>query len=188
VDLGSEVEQTDQMIFGILGKSGVGDNAVVNVLEIHPPESGVGKVDFPECRVGKIEAVEKAKELALKKGAKRAIDLEVSGAFHSSLMKEAALEFKAFLRGFNLKSGSIPVVSNVTAEPRYEAGEIGEDLFKQIYSPVLWEDSVRFMAKKGVKTFYEIGPGNVLKGLLRKINPDLEVRNVGTVEDINRLE
>jgi len=163
-----------------------------NVLEALCEESNaeLANINCPGQLVitGKIEAVEKAKELALEKGAKRAIDLEVSGAFHSSLMKEAALEFKAFLRGFNLKSGSIPVVSNVTAEPRYEAGEIGEDLFKQIYSPVLWEDSVSFMVINGVKAFYEIGPGNVLKGLLRKINPDLEVRNVGTVEDINRLE
>lgn len=133
---------------------------------------------------GKTEAVEKAKNLALEKGARRAIDLEVSGAFHSSLMKEAALEFKAFLEGFNLETGSIPVVSNVTAEPRYEAGEIREGLFKQIYSPVLWEDSVRFMAINGVKAFYEIGPGNVLKGLIRKIDSSLEVRNIESARDI----
>lgn len=137
---------------------------------------------------GKTEAVEKAKNLALEKGARRAIDLEVSGAFHSSLMKEAALEFKAFLEGFNLKTGSIPVVSNVTAEPRYETGEIREGLFKQIYSPVLWEDSVRFMAINGVKAFYEIGPGNVLKGLIKKIDANLEVKSVGTVDDINNLQ
>lgn len=137
---------------------------------------------------GKAEAVEKVKNLALEQGAKRAIDLEVSGAFHSSLMKDAALEFKAFLEGFNLKTGSIPVVSNVTAEPRYEAGEIRENLFKQIYSPVLWEDSVRYIADQGVKTFYEIGPGNVLKGLIRKIDANLEVKSVGTVDDINSLQ
>jgi [acyl-carrier-protein] S-malonyltransferase len=137
---------------------------------------------------GRTEAVEKAKNMALEKGAKRAIDLEVSGAFHSSLMREAALEFKAFLEGFNLKTGSIPVVSNVTAEPRYEAGEIRENLFKQIYSPVLWEDSVRYIAAQGVKTFYEIGPGNVLKGLLRKIDANLEVKSIGTVDDINSLQ
>lgn len=133
---------------------------------------------------GRTEAVEKAKNLALEKGARRAIDLEVSGAFHSSLMKKAALEFKAFLEGFNLKTGSIPVVSNVTAEPRYEAGEIRENLFKQIYSPVLWEDSVRYIAAHGVKTFYEVGPGSVLKGLIRKIDSGLEVRNIGSVGDI----
>ncbi|OGX26984.1 MAG: [acyl-carrier-protein] S-malonyltransferase [Omnitrophica WOR_2 bacterium RIFCSPHIGHO2_02_FULL_45_21] len=135
---------------------------------------------------GKTEAVEKVKNLALEKGAKRAIDLEVSGAFHSSLMKQAALEFKSFLEGFSLKTGSIPLVSNVTAKPGYEAGEIRENLFKQIYSPVLWEDSVRFMAKKGVKTFYEIGPGSVLKGLIRKINPELTVINIGKKEDVDK--
>lgn len=136
---------------------------------------------------GKAEAVEKAKALATGSGAKRAIDLEVSGAFHSSLMKEAAAEFKALLGRSTLKAASIPVISNVTAGPQQEIATILENLFKQIYSPVRWEDSVRFMAGQGVKTFYEIGPGNILKGLLRKIDTSLEVINIGKAEDIKSL-
>ena len=136
---------------------------------------------------GKVEAVDKAKEEALSKGAKRAIDLEVSGAFHSSLMREAAVNFSDFLKKFNLGNSSIPVVSNVTARPQQEKEEIAQNLFKQIFSPVLWEDSIRFMAAQGVKTFYEIGPGNILKGLLRKINPELNVVNIGKKEDIDKL-
>ena len=133
---------------------------------------------------GKVEAVDKAKEEALSKGAKRALDLEVSGAFHSSLMREAAVNFSNFLKNFNLGPGSIPVISNVTARPQQEKEEIAQNLIKQIFSPVLWEDSIKFMAAQGVKTFYEIGPGNVLKGLIRKINPELNVVNIGKKEDL----
>ena len=137
---------------------------------------------------GKVEAVDKAKEIATQKGAKRAIDLEVSGAFHSSLMQEAANEFKDFLAGFELKDALIPVVSNVTATAQHKAQEVRKNMLKQIYSPVLWEDSVRFMAGQGVKTFYEIGPGNILKGLIRKIDPSLNVINIGKKEDVCTLK
>lgn len=133
---------------------------------------------------GTIEAVNKTKEAALSKGAKRAIDLEVSGAFHSSLMKEAAASFAEFLKGFNLISGPIRVISNVTARLQQNKEEITQNLIKQIFSPVLWEDSIRFMAAEGVETFYEIGPGNILKGLIRKINPELNVINIGKKEDL----
>lgn len=133
---------------------------------------------------GKREAVDKAKEEALSRGAKRAIDLEVSGGFHSSLMREAAVNFSDFLKKFNLENSSIPVISNVTARPQQNKEEIAQNLIKQIFSPVLWEDSIRFIAAQGVKTFYEIGPGNVLKGLLRKINPELNVVNIGKKEDL----
>ena len=134
---------------------------------------------------GKAEAVDKAKEEALSKGAKRALDLEVSGAFHSSLMREAAVNFSEFLKKFNLENSFIPVISNVTARPQQNKEEIAQNLIKQIFSPVLWEDSIRFIAAQGVKTFYEIGPGNVLKGLLRKINPELNVVNIGKKEDLS---
>lgn len=133
---------------------------------------------------GTMEAVNKTKEEALSKGAKRAIDLEVSGAFHSSLMKEAAASFAEFLKDFNLRSSPVQVISNVTAKPQQNKEEITQNLIKQIFSPVLWEDSIRFMAADGVKTFYEIGPGNILKGLIRKINPELNVINISKKEDL----
>ena len=149
---------------------------------------------------GGVESVEQTGKMALEKGAKRVIALEVSGAFHSSLMLEAALEFKAFLGGFDgstsltiklersrridFRAAEIPVVSNVTAKPEYRSLEIRENLIKQIHSPVLWEDSVRFMIEQGLKKFYEIGPGSVLKGLIRKIDINLEVRNIATAQDM----
>ncbi|HAH21978.1 MAG: [acyl-carrier-protein] S-malonyltransferase [Omnitrophica WOR_2 bacterium GWF2_43_52] len=133
---------------------------------------------------GKTEAVEKAKASLLASGAKRVIDLEVSGAFHSSLMKEAAAKFKVFLDSFTLKKASIPIISNVSASPTQDAAVIRENLFRQIYSAVLWEDTVRFMAGEGVKLLYEIGPGSVLKGLIRKIDASLEVKNIGNAQEV----
>ena len=112
------------------------------------------------------------------------IDLEVSGAFHSSLMKEAAAKFKVFLDSFTLKKASIPIISNVSASPTQDAAVIRENLFRQIYSAVLWEDTVRFMAGEGVKLLYEIGPGSVLKGLIRKIDASLEVKNIGNAQEV----
>ncbi|TAN63205.1 [acyl-carrier-protein] S-malonyltransferase [bacterium] len=133
-------------------------------------------------------AVDKAKGLAEEKGAKRVLDLEVSGAFHSGLMREAAEEFRVFSQNTRLKDAAIPLVSNVTAGPLQNPLEIRENMVKQIYSPVRWEDSVRFIIGQGVKTFYEIGPGSVLKGLLRKIDPGAQVINIGKREEIDNFK
>ena len=136
---------------------------------------------------GRVEAIEKAKQLAREKGAKRVIDLEVSGAFHSSLMKEAAEELNQQLKDYNIQDAEIPVISNVTARAQEKSLEIRENMVRQVFSPVLWEDSIRYIAAQRVKTFYEIGPGNILKGLIRKINPDLTVINIGKKEDLDKL-
>jgi [acyl-carrier-protein] S-malonyltransferase len=137
---------------------------------------------------GEREAIEKAKEISLQKGARKTVDLEVSGAFHSSLMLEAAMEFKRFLEGgMPLDLPKIPIVSNVDARPRYKINQIMENLVKQIYRPVLWEDSMRFMISEGVTKFFEIGPGRVLKGLMRKIDSNIKVVNIEKKEDISRL-
>jgi len=150
-----------------------------------------GKVDLANLNCpgqivisGEPAGVDKAKESALQQGAKKVIELEVSGAFHSSLMLEAAMEFKGFLEGVELKDPVIPVVSNVDAKPADKAGRIRENLVKQIYSPVLWEDSMRFMAGEGLKRFFEFGPGRILKGLMRKIDPAAEVVSIEKKDDI----
>lgn len=154
-----------------------------------------GKVDIANLNCpgqvvvsGEKEAVEKAKSLALEKGAKTAIDLEVSGAFHSLLMWEAAMEFKDTLERTPFDEPKIPVISNVDAQPKYEIIRIKESLVKQIYSPVLWEDSINFMLSEGVTKFFEFGPGKVLKGLLKRISPNVEVINIEKKEDILNLE
>jgi len=119
---------------------------------------------------GKTPAVKKAAERAKAEGAKRAVFLEVSGPFHSSLMKPAAEKFAGFLAGFPLRDAEIPVIANVTAKPVRDGEQIRKSLIEQLYSPVLWEDSIRTLIGLGVDTFVEIGPGKVLTGLVKKID------------------
>jgi [acyl-carrier-protein] S-malonyltransferase len=119
---------------------------------------------------GSAEGVKRACELAKEKGAKRAIPLEVSGPFHSSLMEPAAEKLRSVLDQIEIIDASVPVVANVNAEEMTSAEQIKENLVKQLYSPVLWENSVQYMLDQGVDTFIEIGPGKVLSGLIKKVN------------------
>lgn len=130
--------------------------------------------------------VDRAMELA-KEEAKAVVALEVSGAFHSTLMSGAAQRFSAILRYAYITSPKIPVISNVTALPETEPAQIRQNLTKQIDSPVLWEDSIRYIVSQGVNTFLEVGPGKVLKGILRRIDPALEVYNIEKPADIESL-
>ncbi|MFH1853684.1 MAG: ACP S-malonyltransferase [Candidatus Omnitrophota bacterium] len=134
---------------------------------------------------GRKEAVAECMAVAVEKGAKKAIPLKVSGAFHSSLMKDAAERFKAELEKVSISVPMIKVVSNVTAGCEVSPEEIKENLVKQLYSPVRWEESVRKIAGEGVETFFEIGPGNVIRGLLRRIDPRLKVHNIEKVKDLD---
>lgn len=127
---------------------------------------------------GSRKGVELAGEKAKEAGAKRVIPLEVSGPFHSSLMKAASAELKNVLDSLNMKDAEIPVIANVSAEPMKHASEIKEKLIEQLYSPVLWEDSVQKMIDLGVDTFIEIGPGKVLSGLIKKINRSVKTYSV----------
>jgi [acyl-carrier-protein] S-malonyltransferase len=136
---------------------------------------------------GHKEKVEECMRLAVEKGAKKAIPLNVSGAFHSSLMKEAAEKFKIDLEKTKFSSPKINIISNVTADYEKSPEEIKDNLVKQLYSPVRWEESVRKIAGEGVGAFFETGPGKVLKGLLRRIDPNLKVHNIEKKEDINNL-
>ncbi|MDP4156825.1 MAG: ACP S-malonyltransferase, partial [Bacillota bacterium] len=111
---------------------------------------------------GTTKGVELAGAKAKEAGAKRVLPLVVSGPFHSSLMKPAAGQLKEELDQIDMKAATIPVIANVTAEPISAASEIKEKLIEQLYSPVLWEDSVAKMLELGVDTFIEIGPGKVL--------------------------
>jgi [acyl-carrier-protein] S-malonyltransferase len=131
---------------------------------------------------GSKKGVELASEKAKEVGAKRALPLDVSGPFHSSLMKPAAEKFKDVLNGMNIGDAKIPVISNVMAEPITEANVIKEKLVEQLYSPVLWEDSVRKMIELGVDTFIEIGPGKVLSGLVKKIDRTIRTYAISDIE------
>jgi [acyl-carrier-protein] S-malonyltransferase len=133
---------------------------------------------------GAPNAIEKAQLLAKEKGAKLAIILEVSGAFHSSFMREASIKFSKELDKINIAVPKIPVISNVTAKPVSTPEEIRQNLISQVAASVLWEDSMRLILSKGVSNFIEFGPGKVLKGLLRRIDSNAQVANVEKSADL----
>jgi len=137
---------------------------------------------------GSIEGIRAAVEQGKAAGAKRVIPLEVSGPFHSSLMKPAADKLRSELSTISLKPAAIPVVANVTARAVSDPQDIHRLLVEQVYSPVLWEDSISWMIDKGVDTFFEIGPGTVLAGLIKKINRDVKVISINSLSTINEFD
>ncbi|SMF81288.1 [acyl-carrier-protein] S-malonyltransferase [Paenibacillus uliginis N3/975] len=136
---------------------------------------------------GSAEGVGAAAERVKEAGGKRAIPLEVSGPFHSSLMKEAADRLAGKLKNVKLSTPAVPVVANVTALPVSDVEEIRKLLVEQVYSPVLWQDSVEWMISQGVDTFVEIGPGNVLTGLIKKIDKSVKLININSLSSIKEL-
>jgi [acyl-carrier-protein] S-malonyltransferase len=117
---------------------------------------------------GDNSACERAADLAEQAGG-RAIPLAVAGAFHTDIMKPADARLAEALAGVPIKSPEIPVVSNVDAATHEDPDELRDLLVRQVISPVLWEDSMQAMLSRGVTEFYEIGPGRVLRGLLKRI-------------------
>ncbi|PAV29968.1 [acyl-carrier-protein] S-malonyltransferase [Virgibacillus profundi] len=133
---------------------------------------------------GSVKGIEQATALLKEHGAKRVLPLNVSGPFHSRLMKSANDQFGEYLNEVDIKNASIPVYANASASPVRESEKIKELLLKQLYSPVRFEESIRHMIDAGVDAFVEVGNGKVLCGLLKKID-----RSVKTfaVQDINSM-
>ncbi|MGB3082793.1 MAG: ACP S-malonyltransferase, partial [Candidatus Omnitrophota bacterium] len=136
---------------------------------------------------GSASRVELASDLAKTQGAKRAVMLKVSGAFHSELMEPAKEKLKEVLDGMEVREPAIDFISNIDAEVTRNPEKIKENLVNQLDHRTLWEASVRKAMSMGVKEYLEVGPGSVLKGLLRKIDTSLNVITLHTTEDINNL-
>ncbi|WP_195573071.1 ACP S-malonyltransferase [Paenibacillus sp. 1001270B_150601_E10] len=139
-----------------------------------------GQIVVSGSAAGVQAVVERGKEA----GAKRVLPLEVSGPFHSSLMKPAAVRLDAALSEVNWQDAKIPVVSNVSAHAEQDAERIRTLLVEQVFSPVLWEDSVSYMIEQGTDTFIEIGSGNVLSGLIKKIDRSVQIVTLNSLEAI----
>ena len=147
--------------------------------------SSVGYVDVANYNspaqvviTGDNDAVAKAGEILLAKGARRVVPLPVSGAFHSKFMENASKEFVGFVSDLELNNAEIPVVTNVDAKATVESADFREKMPKQICSSVHWTQTIQQMANDGVEIFVEIGPGKVLAGLNRKIAPEAKMFNV----------
>ena len=138
---------------------------------------------------GEKAAVEEAAVLLKENGAKRAIMLDVSGPFHSSLLKGAGEKLKLELDKVDMKEPSVDVVSNVDASIHKDPDEIKSILVKQVYSSVLWEDSISKLIDEGFDRFIEIGPGKTLRAFIKKIaskkKADVEIINIDTAADVN---
>ncbi len=133
---------------------------------------------------GTTDAVTKACALALERGAKRAIPLDVGGAFHTSLMRPAAAGMRKAVDAIDVRTPRIPVVANDRAAPIAGPAAIGEELVFQLTNPVRWVQCVEYMAQHGVTTFIEIGPGRVLSGLVKRIARDAQTRNINGVASL----
>ncbi len=127
---------------------------------------------------GEIAAVEQAIELAKQVGAKRAARLSVSGAFHSPLMESAASGLGETLDACSIADPRLPVVANSTAQAVWTAAEARSTLKEQLLKPVRWEESMRALIAGGTAEAVELGPGSVLRGLMRSINPDVRVLSI----------
>ncbi|HEX7051323.1 MAG TPA: ACP S-malonyltransferase [Longimicrobiales bacterium] len=133
---------------------------------------------------GDVPAVERAIELAGEAGARRAIRLNVSGAFHSPLMETAQAGLAAQLEETPIEAPRFPVVSNVTAMPNTDAGSARDLLVRQLTAPVRWTGCMRSLLDLEVSSFFELGPGTVLSGLLRRLDRSAVSRPLGTAAEI----
>jgi len=131
---------------------------------------------------GSKAGVDKACEIAKERKAKRVIPLVVGGPFHSPLIQKAATWLADEMNKINFNETTIPVVSNVNAKPVINTEEIKTNLAKQVTSSVLWVDSIKFMIENGVDTFIEFGPKKVLAGMLKKIDKNVKVISIDTIE------
>ena len=137
---------------------------------------------------GKTEQVKAAKEKLEAAGARRCILLNVSGPFHSPLLREAGDKLFSEMEKMEFGQLSISYVTNVTARKVTDAGEIKPLLARQVYSPVQWMQSVKTMLEEGVDTFVEIGPGRTLAGFMKKIAPEMKVYQAAKWEDLEKIE
>jgi [acyl-carrier-protein] S-malonyltransferase len=136
---------------------------------------------------GDVTAIDRALDLARSAGARRAVKLNVSGAFHSPLMRVAEGGLAEQLSSTRVSAPRFPVVSNVTAQAVSDSETAGRLLVEQLTSPVRWTASMRTMLDAGVTRFYELGPGNVLTGLLRRVERGALAQAVGTPADVEAM-
>jgi [acyl-carrier-protein] S-malonyltransferase len=134
---------------------------------------------------GHAAAVQRASERAKALGARRAIPLSVSAPFHCALMKPAEHRLEPELRALRTDGPSIPVVANVDAEPKRDGAASVDALVRQVSAPVRWEDVVRRLASEGVTTYVEVGPGSVLSGLVKKIQPDAHIMTFASPDNLD---
>jgi len=181
-EIGAKTKGTMAAILGL-------DEERLKEVCLQATDSGVVEIANYNCPgqlviSGEMSAVTKACDLAKKAGAKRALKLNVSGAFHSSLLKEASDRLGEFLDGIMLQKPLKDFYQNVSGDKESDPSIIRGCLKKQVSSPVKWEHSIRTMIADGYDSFIEIGPGTVLTGLVSQISKDVKRININTTASI----
>ncbi len=182
---------TEAVPAGVGAMSAVLNLDAEKILEACNEASSVGKVMIANYNApgqiviaGETAAVAKAEELVLEKGAKRAVRLNVSGPFHTSLLKPASDRLNVELQNITVNKMEFPVVTNLTGDVVLEENVV-DTLTKQVMNPVKWEQTVRKFIELGVDTFVELGPGKTLSSFVKKVSKEVSIYNV---EDIKSLE
>ena len=163
------------------------DEICIKISESHIVQSANFNSPGQVVISGSIEGVHKAMVVLKESGAKLVKELVVSGAFHSPLMSSAKDKLLQKLNSTNISDSSIPVYANVTAKPTTDQNEISNLLFEQLSAPVRWEETIKNMIEDGATKFYEVGPGKVLQGLIKRINKNVEIFGIEKLEDIESL-
>ena len=170
---------------------GIKDEIIIELCDNYDGEGVVTPANFnsPGQIVisGNKEAVFSIMETAKIKGARLCVELNVSGAFHSPLMQPARQKLKEAIESSVISDAIFPVYANFNSKRVIKKKEIKESLIEQLEHPVLWSKSIMSMEKIGINNFYEIGPGNVLKGLNKRINRKLNTVNIGTLQELENL-
>ncbi|HIE26432.1 TPA: ACP S-malonyltransferase [Candidatus Poribacteria bacterium] len=184
-------EASRGMKSGMIAVLGLDEHKLALICEEASSSSGVVQIANYNCPgqiviAGENKALEKATALAEASNA-RCIPLSVNGAFHSSLMKSAALNLQKIIKGFSISKPEIKFIANVTGNYIVQAEQIRNILISQITSPVHWEASIRLMIRDGVTIFVEVGPGKVLSGLVRRIDRNMITFNVDKSNDVERV-
>ena len=169
---------------GMVAVIGFDEASLVEVC--HETGTWLANVNCPHQLVisGTQENLAKASELARARGAKRTVPLSVSAAFHTPLMQSAVDGISRILESIPFADPVVPIVANTTAEPMTSAAEVKAELLRQLCQGVQWQRSVEYMVASGVAAFIEIGPGEVLSGLIKRINSDVRTVNIGDVPAI----
>jgi len=149
----------------------------------------IAYIDAPDqvTLSGTLENLNKARRLAQIKGARRIVPLRVSGPFNSILMEPAIERLRNAISEFTFNKPTLPVVANVTAQPLTDLEAIKEELVSQIVRPVQWQQSVENMIARGVTTFFEMGPGEMLTKLIKRISPGAQAFNISNAQTVSEI-
>ncbi|MDD6208186.1 MAG: ACP S-malonyltransferase [Clostridiales bacterium] len=174
---------------GMAAVMGMEDEKIAQICEQVEGIVEIANYNSPAQTVisGEKQAVLLAKEKLLEAGCKRVVELNVSGPFHSSMLKPAGLELGEHLKSVELKPLTTPYVTNVTASYIEDISQTKELLAKQVYSSVRWYQSIEEMIRHGVTSFIEVGPGRTLAGFNKRISKEITTINIQKIEDLEQF-